>query len=144
MWIIYALSASLFWGLTYVLTEQIYKRISIVTTLMISSAITAIVMLLWAFLAGYLKRDFQTISASPSLTRLLIAEAVVLITAELFIGLSITGKSATLAGLIEISYPIFIAIFTYVMYKENQLNTGTFFGGLLIFVGVGIIYWFNK
>ncbi len=144
MWIIYAIGASLLWGMTYVLTEQIYKKISVVTTLGISSLITTIVMLLWAYWGGYLKKDLATISGSNHLMWLLVAEAVVLIGAELLIGLSIVEKNATLAGLIEISYPIFIALFAYLLFRENQLNTGTIIGGIIIFIGVGMIYWFNK
>lgn len=64
--------------------------------------------------------------------------------ADVFIGLSIHAKNATLAGLIEISYPIFIVIFAYFLFKEHQLNTATVFGGLLVFVGVFIIYFFNR
>jgi uncharacterized membrane protein len=69
---------------------------------------------------------------------------VVLALAELFIALSITGKSDALAGLIEISYPLFIALFSYLLFKESELNVPTAIGGLLIFSGVAVVYWYSK
>jgi drug/metabolite transporter (DMT)-like permease len=144
MWIFYALGASLMWGLTYVLNEQVYKKISIFTSLAITTLVMTVVMFIVAYFAGFLKRDFVTISGSNRLIYLIIAGTVSLILAEVLIGLSIISKNATLSGLIEISYPIFIALFTYLIFRENQLNTGTLFGGLLVFLGVATIYLFNR
>ena len=144
MWIILALGASLMWGLNYVIGEQIYKKISVVTSLAITTVITGIIMFIIAYAGGFLQKDLGAISSSRRLLFLVVAETVILILAELFIGFSITAKSATLAGLIEISYPIFIAIFAYLLFKENQLNVPTAIGGAFIFIGVFIIYYFNK
>lgn len=44
--------------------------------------------------------------------------------AELLIGFSIVAKNATLSGLIEISYPIFIALFSYILFRHT-LNMAT-------------------
>ena len=144
MWIIYALGASLMWGLTYVINEQVYRKISVITSLAITTLATGFVMLLIAYGGHFLKRDFVAIAGSRRPLYLIIAETVILILAEIFIGFSITSKSATLAGLIEISYPIFIAIFAFLLFKENQLSASTAVGGALIFIGVFIIYYFNK
>lgn len=144
MWIIYALSASLLWGLTYVLSEQIYKKISVISSLGLTTFFASIFMLFIAQVTGVLKQDISTISGSQKLFQLVAAEVLVLLLAELFIGYSIAGKNATLAGLIEISYPIFIALFAYVLFKDSQANAGTFVGGLFIFTGVAIVYYFNR
>jgi drug/metabolite transporter (DMT)-like permease len=66
-----------------------------------------------------------------------------LLIAELFIGFSITAKNATLAGLIEISYPIFIALFSFILFR-SVVNLPTMLGGMIIFVGVFVIYYFNN
>lgn len=144
MWVFFALGASVLWGLTYVINEQIYKKISIITSLGITSLFAAVALLLIAFQSGILKSDLAVIVGSKQLLRLITVEAIVLIIAELFIGLSITSKNAALSGLIEISYPIFIVIFAYLFFKEAQINTYTFFAGGLIFLGVIIIYYINK
>ena len=60
--------------------------------------------------------------------------------AEFGIGYSIQGKNATLAGLIEISYPLFIALFAYFLFGEMQIGVASALGGVLIFAGVALIY----
>jgi drug/metabolite transporter (DMT)-like permease len=144
MWIIFALGASITWGLTYVVNEQVYKKISVITSLAITMLISSIVMFIVAIVTGVLKKDINAILGSQKLFYLILIQTAILIIAELFIGFSITGKNATLAGLIEISYPIFIAIFAYFLYKENQINFGTLIGGLLIFTGIAVVYYFNR
>ena len=64
--------------------------------------------------------------------------------ADLMIALSISTKNATLAGLVEISYPLFIALFAYFLFKETQINAAIIIGGLLIFSGIFVIYYFNR
>jgi len=66
-----------------------------------------------------------------------------LLIAEIFIGFSITAKSATLAGLVEISYPIFIALFSYLLFK-SRVSVSTLIGGGIIFCGIFVIYYFNR
>jgi drug/metabolite transporter (DMT)-like permease len=144
MWMVSALSASVLWGLSYVLSEQIYRKISVITTLGIITLVTSVVVLLIAYFFGPLKTDFNVIYKSNKLILLIGLELLVFIIAELLIGYSITAKNATLAGLIEISYPIFIACFAALFFKEHEFNLATFVGGLLIFAGVGIVYYFNK
>ena len=64
--------------------------------------------------------------------------------AELFIALSIVSKNATIAGMIEISYPLFIALFAYLIFRESELNWGIAAGGALIMAGVLTVYWFSR
>ncbi len=132
------------WGLVYVLNEQIFKKVSIITSVAITTLAAGVVLFIWAYLAGFLRRDFISISSSNKLLWFVIAEVVIFILAELLIALSITSKNATLSSLIEISYPIFVSIFAYLIFRENEINTGTVVGGLLIFIGVTTIYIFNK
>ena len=143
MWVIYALSASMLWGLTYVLSEQIYKKISVLTSLAITNIVAFIIILLFALQKGVFKKDIDSIMSSPTLMYLVIAETIVFLLAELCIALSISNKNATLAGLIEISYPLFIALFAYLIFKEDSISISTFVGAELIFAGVLIIYVFN-
>ncbi len=144
MWIIFAISASVLWGISYVLFEQIYKKVSVVTALWITCLVMFIVLLVVSYFNGSLKPDLAALKSSKKLIWLLAAGVGTTIIADVFIGLSIANKSATLAGLIEISYPLFIALFAYLLFKENQISTATVVGGLLIFAGAFVIYSFNK
>jgi drug/metabolite transporter (DMT)-like permease len=144
MWVLLALGASVFWGLEYVFDEQIYKKISVSTSLAITSIIIFIITFFISYFAGNLKPDLE-ILAEPSSKRLLFyifGGIITLLIAELCLGFSITAKNATLAGLIEISYPIFIALFSYLFFNE-KISLATLLGGLIIFTGVFVIYFFN-
>lgn len=144
MWIIFGLIASGLWGLTYTLSEKIYAKLSITSSLGITSVISGFLVLIFAYISGGLGSDVSIALNSKRLLWLLVAETLALTFAEIFIGLSITHQNATLAGLIEISYPIFIVLFTYLIFREAHINTGTIIGGLLIFSGVSVIYYFNR
>ena len=144
MWLVVATLASAFWGLTYVFGEQVYKYISIYTTISINALIIGFFYLFVAQTKGVLKTDITTISTTPKVVGLIACGVIVFAIAELFIALSITSKNATLAGLIEITYPLFIALFAYILFREAQLNLGIAVGGIIIFVGVVIVYWFSK
>jgi drug/metabolite transporter (DMT)-like permease len=50
-----------------------------------------------------------------------------------------SAKNPTLASLIEISYPFFVVLFTWVFFRQCQLNLSTMIGGLLILAGVFVI-----
>jgi len=142
MWILFAFGASLFWGMSYVLSEEIYKQISVFTSLSIMSFAVFILTLIVTCITGDLKPDLIEIVYSKRLMWYVLGGIMALFAAELFIGFSITSKNATLAGLIEISYPIFIAIFGYILFK-NSVTTGTIIGSIIIFTGVFVIYYAN-
>ena len=144
MWLLYSTLASAFWGITYSLNEQLYKHISFLSSLVISSALCTVVFLIVALTNGSLQKDVPTLVSNNAALTLALAGAVALIVAEVFIGLSITSKNATLAGLIEISYPIFIILFSYLIFRESHLNLGTILGGVLVFSGIASIYLFNR
>ncbi len=143
MWVLLAISASLFWGLTYVFNEQVYKHISVITSLALASFVIFITMIAASYFSDHLKPDLLAIASSRRLLLYVIAGIIALLVAELFIGFSITTKSATLAGLVEISYPIFIALFAYLFFKE-KISLPTIIGAALVFCGIGVIYFFNK
>jgi len=143
MWILFALGASLFWGLTYVFNEQVYKKISIFTSIGIASLVIFIVTLLISHFSGSLKPDLASIASSRQLLWYVIGGITVFLIAEIFIAFSITAKNATLAGLVEISYPIFIALFSYLLFK-SKITAPTIIGGIIVFIGIFIIYYFNR
>jgi drug/metabolite transporter (DMT)-like permease len=144
MWLVFAVLASVFWGMSYAISEQIYRHISIYTVMAMDCLILAIGFLIAAFINGVVGTDLRILSTSPKVFWLFVFGVIVFGIAELCIALSITSKSATLAGLIEISYPLFIALFAYIFFKESQVNLGIAMGAALIFCGVAVVYWFSR
>src|SRR5258706_3251829 len=143
MWIIFALGASVLWGLTYALNEQVYKKISVSTSLAIVSLAVFVLTLFLSYSSSNLKADLTAIAGSKRLLFFVISGILTVTGAELLIASAIKANSATLAGLVEISYPIFIAIFSYVLFKESELTVSTIVGGIFIFIGLFIISFFN-
>ena len=52
---------------------------------------------------------------------------------------AISDKNATLASLIEISYPVFVALFAWLLFRQVHLNASVLVGALLVFAGVAVI-----
>lgn len=144
MWLALAISASALWGIAYALHEQVYKHVSVLTSLTVSYALATIGLLVALVATKAYQNDLATIMGSKQVTLLIGAEALISTLAALLIGLSIQGRDATVAGLIEMSYPLFIIIFTYFLFRENHLTWSVAVGGALIFSGIAVIYLFNR
>lgn len=82
-------------------------------------------------------RALAQLGSSERWTVLSVAVTSLLATALLFV--SVYRKNATMAGLIEISYPIFIVLFTWVLFREVHLTWTSALGGLLIVAGAVIV-----
>lgn len=140
-WYITALGAALVWGVHYPLIDMALKRISLVSVL----ALTCVpIFLLLPVYQQTLRADWQTLwrlSHGERWPVLLLPLSSLVATLLLF--LSIDRKNATFASLIEISYPLFVAVFAYMLFGERALNWSMLVGGLLIFAGVAMIVHFN-
>jgi drug/metabolite transporter (DMT)-like permease len=140
-WFIYALSAAVMWGLGYVISEKLL-RIGMTPAFMM--VISNIVML--PFLIGmtaYMdagKGQLQLFLSSKEMIALTLFMGALIIGGNLLILTSIQEKNATLASLIEITYPIFTCLFAWIFLKETQVNWAQAAGGVLIFSGVCLIY----
>lgn len=143
MWFILAVAAAVLWGFDYAFSEQVFKHISVLSALAFTTIAAALVLSVIALLNGQLQRDFSVLASQPRVLFLLAVSAVAFICGDLLISTSITDKNATVSSLIEISYPFFVALFSYLFFAEGSLSLGTAAGGFLIFSGVGVIYFFN-
>jgi drug/metabolite transporter (DMT)-like permease len=140
-WYVTALAAALVWGVHYPLIDYALKRISVFSVLLL----TAIPILLLApFFGRTLLVDYhalRSLGGGERTTVLALALTSLLGSALLFV--SIAGKNATLASLIEISYPVFVALFAFLMFREIQFNASVLAGAALVFAGVALIIWNN-
>ena len=136
-WYVAALGAAVVWGIHYPLIDFALKRVSLMTVLLL----TAIpVLLLVPFYRHILVADARTLAqlgTGERWTVLSIAVSSLVATVLLFI--SIDRKNATLAGLIEITYPIFIVLFAWLLFREVHLTSTSALGGLLIMAGAAIV-----
>ncbi|MGB5275646.1 MAG: EamA family transporter [Gammaproteobacteria bacterium] len=141
-WYVTALIAALIWGMHYPLIDFALKRISVFSVLLLS--MLPVVFLTPVFLRD-LARDLATVRALPGVEQGMIAAiGLTSLLGAVMLYLSIAGKNATLASLIEITYPVFVAFFAYVMFRQIHLNASVIAGGLMVIAGAGLIIYHNQ
>jgi drug/metabolite transporter (DMT)-like permease len=136
-WYVPAIAAAVVWGLHYPLIEHALRRVSLPTVVLLTALPMALAAL--AFPAR-LAADWRTLMALPVGERLLIVLiALTSLAGTVLLYLAVRGRNATLASLIEISYPAFVAVFAWLLFREWQLNAGVLLGALLVFAGCTLI-----
>lgn len=140
MWLIYAIAASICWGMSYAACGPILKKGLSPLIFFFGYALFGFIGALVALLSsgklaetlrmeGIDRSDlgwfFFSISGSALGAYLTYA--------------AMSAKNPTLASLIEISYPIFVVLFAWVFFREMQLNFLTLCGGVLVIAGVSVI-----
>lgn len=141
-WYVAAFAAAVIWGLHYPLLDHALKRISLASVLLL----TALPILLIALVFHrQIAADLAIVRALPLNEQWAIAAiALTGSAASALLFMSIGAKNATLASLIEITYPLFVALFAYVLFRESALNGGILIGAALIFSGVGVIIFSSR
>ncbi len=141
LWFIYAISASLFWGMGYVLSEKLLKDgLTPAFLMFIGTLVSLPIYFIITQMTQELRPGIDYLTANKTKFALLIMTALLTVGGNFFILMSISGKNATLASLIEITYPVFTFIFAWMILKDVQLTLGTAIGGLLILSGIAVVY----
>lgn len=141
MWAILALGASIMWGLAYAISEKVLRAGVHPSILMVSSAMVSFP--LFVFVASYLgqvKPGIDILMAQPKLIPIIIIQALAIVVGSYMIFVAVNMKNATLVNLIEITYPLFTALFAYIILKDVQFNWWTLVGGLVVMSGLAIIF----
>lgn len=144
MWIAFAVSASVLWGLSYTITEHLMKKVSIPGVMLAGAVGSLLIASTTALVAGTFQKDIQTLKNDAPTSWLLAGNIGIYVAANTLILLATKSKNATMAAMIEISYPLFTALFAYLIFKQTQFNAGTIFGATMVLAGVCCIYYFGK
>ena len=138
MWIIYALTAAILWGLNYSLSERILASISAYSLLALEMIFGGIFFAFLSYLGPW-KKDLQILASDSQVLKYTLIEILVLTIASFCIVVSIREKNATAAGIVELLYPLFTIGFSWFLFRENHVDTSVIIGGILIFIGVVLI-----
>jgi drug/metabolite transporter (DMT)-like permease len=140
-WYVAALGAAMAWGVHYPLVDHALKRLSWVSVFVLTLLPLLVVAPLFH---KQLAADFAVLRALDWSARAPIL-AIMLTSAAgaVLLFLSIAGKNATLAALIEISYPVFVVLFAWLLFGEYHLTPRVMLGAGLVFAGVLLIIWHN-
>jgi drug/metabolite transporter (DMT)-like permease len=141
-WYLAAIGAAIIWGIHYPLIDFAMKRISVYTVLLIS--VLPVLFLMPVFIRD-LARDVDVFKLLPTNEQWLVAAIGLTSTlGAVLLYLSVNSKNATLASLIEITYPVFVVLFAYLFFRQVHVNTSVILGGLMILVGAGLIIYNNQ
>lgn len=136
-WYTYAFAAAVLWGIHYNFLAKSLKVISPISTFWLA---TVMMMVGLPFFWKQLVIDYKALIQSDMGT---IASTIGLMftgmVASLALYKAVQSHNPVHAGLIEVTYPLFVALFAVVLFQENHLNLGTVIGGLLILSGAGIV-----
>jgi drug/metabolite transporter (DMT)-like permease len=136
-WYVAALGAAVTWGIYYPLVDMALKRISLYSVILLSMIPVLLVMPLFL---KTLSNDIETVKTLPVSEQWIIAcLGLIGLFGEVMVNMAITGKNATLASLIEMTYPVFVVLFAYLFYRQMHVTSSVFIGGLMILLGAGLI-----
>lgn len=138
-WYVWALLGAFIWGIHYNFLAKVMQVASPITAYFIP---TILLLLGLPFYYKILIDDIRDILASTTeIKAMTVAIAFTSIVGSISVYKAIHGSNATLASLIEITYPLCVALFAYFILKETHLSVVDVVGGLLIISGTGIIIW---
>jgi drug/metabolite transporter (DMT)-like permease len=136
LWVLVAVGASMLWGLVYVLDKKVLETFSVIEMMCVYYSFSAIGC--WVIFAamGSSGKDLLARLSVPVNFKWMAATVIAAFLANLLILRSIQLSNATLAAIVEITYPLFTVAFAYALFKANTLNWDVAIGGTLIFAGV--------
>lgn len=133
-----AVLAAILWGLTYCLDERVLSSLSVCKLYFLHCVCGVLVTGGVMLVQGTAPAALFTIDTAKS-SLLLVGLTLITATAA---ALSILGSiqllGATKSAVLEISYPLFVALFSVLLFK-GQLQLPVVCGGVFIFIGSAII-----
>ena len=140
IWFFYALFSAFLWGISYSFSDRLLQAGISVPLLMAIEGIMILPILAVVAVKANPFDGFDLLLTDRKILVLAIFVALTAMLGSFFILMSISEKNATLASLIEITYPLFTCLFAWLFFKDMQLNWMTAIGGFLILAGVAVIY----
>lgn len=145
MWFLYALSAAIIWGISYAASGKVLERgMSPLVFFTLYAAVGLLMGVAALSATGRLASVPAEIRAVGGDWTWLAVAVITSGVGALLIYMAIGEKNATLASLIEISYPVFVAFFAWLFFRETQFNLATVLGGAMIIGGVAVVFLGNK
>ena len=140
MWFWYALGASALWGIGYVINQILMRSLTSIEILLVESFMILVIFIPWLFFNGTFKPMLLKLTDIKTFA-LVICGSIIYISAAILILTSIGASNATLAAIIEASYPIFTMIFAYLLIGEIQFSFYSIVGCVFIITGLVIVHY---
>jgi drug/metabolite transporter (DMT)-like permease len=124
-------------GFHYVLLERSLAVVTPITLYFLPSVMLFAALPFWY---KTLVQDVQSIMVAP--TSIKMSVAIIMFTsilASIFVYKAIGSSNATVASIIEITYPLFVAIVAFFLLQQTHFNAQVLIGGALILTGVVLV-----
>ncbi len=139
--LIYAIGAAVVWGMVYAIDQKLLEGTSTIILIFIGSLTTTILML--PFMYFHEQEALKDLFFSGKVNMYVLTLSIVLGSlASFFIYESIRLIGASPASILEIAYPFFVILFTFIFFGTAP-NIYFVIGGILIFSGAAIISYFG-
>ncbi len=141
LWFFAALLAAALWGYSYATTGRILESGMPISLWLLAYTGTASVIYLFMSLHDGAFGSIRTVMRGGNgVWFWVITSVFAAVVANFLITYSISQKNATIASLIEISYPFFTLLFAWLLFREVHLTWATASGAVLVLAGIGLIY----
>lgn len=144
LWFWFGLLASVFWGITYVLFQYLLRYLNSFSIVLISSTIVSIILFIYLLATHQWRTMIHDFFGSGKAIFAMLVYIVCYFAATILIMKSINQSNASIAAIIESSYPIFTMVFAYFILHEKQFNWGTIAGTAFIITGLAVIQYTAK
>jgi len=140
MWLLYAVTASLCWGMSYAASGPILRKgLSPVLFFFGYSTLGFLGSLVLLSVTGKIGQAFRMEGVERGDLGWFLFSIGGSAFGAFLTYAAMSAKNPTIVSLIEISYPLFVVIFAWLFFREMQLNPMTICGGLLVIAGVTVI-----
>ena len=144
-WVIYAVAAAMLWGASYAASGPILRSgMSPLIFYFYYSLVGAVMAFVLLISRGKVGSVLLPLRELGTLRGWFVFSLLAASLGALMTYMAIGAKNPTLASLIEISYPFFVVLFSWLFFRDLQLNLMTFVGGFLVVSGISIILLYAK
>lgn len=144
-WWSYSIIAAVLWGLHFNLVVRVSRLLpnDIYTPLTLFFVTSLSMLLLLPFTWQKVFSNITTLYHSGTEVRISVLLLIFTTTVAailLYIAMRMSNNP-TVAGAIDITYPFFVALIAWLVFRENQVDWSVIVGGILIFSGSFLIIW---
>ena len=139
-WFFYALGAALLWAVGYVIAEKLLRAgLQPAFIIFFDAMIVLPMYFILASKFGEIRDGFELLLTKDNLLWLAVLSAITIIGGNFLVILSVDAKNATLASIVESTYPVFTFLIAWAILKEVQITWETAVGGFMVLAGATLI-----
>ena len=142
MWLWLTLLASICWGASYVIAEILLKKNNIPYSIILLST-SIFTFGFWIFLNVFTQSSvitsLKSVFSNNTVLAMILINSILIVLALIFTYMAIGEKNAALVTFLEISYPVFVVLFSLLLIPNFILNVYHVIGFVLIFSGAMIL-----